>query len=154
MSGVESFFQFPKFHERITAMDKWDMNPLDRATAELSEKIAEKQKTLELLAWNRELIKRVMQACNVSTVCAGYGQVTLWIEQSDLPKARPIVGKLTLRAKQASGPNRLCVFLKSEQPEVGLAYYRPAPDPAHGRCKIVTEVKVESHTYHSLVCPQ
>lgn len=134
-------------------MNNWDMNPLDRQTAELNERIGESQKTLDLLARNRGLIERVMQACNVSTVCTGCGHVTLWIKQSDLPKARPILGKLTLNGKQASSPNQLCVFLKSEQSEIGLAYYRPAPDPAVSRCKIVTEQRVENHTYYSLVCP-
>ena len=134
-------------------MDKSQMNPLDREMAELNEKIGEAQKRLDLLVRNRAVIEQVMQACSVSTVCTVCGELTLWIRQDDLAKARHILGKLKLASKQAAGADRLCVFLKTEHPEIGLAYYRAAPDPAHSRCKIVTEEKTETHRYYSLVCP-
>ena len=129
-------------------MDKSQMNPLDREVAELNDKIGEAQKRLELVTRNRAVIEQVMQACSVSTVCTVCGELSLWIRQDDLTRARCILGKLKLSGKQASGATQLCVFLKSEHPEIGLAYYRPAPDPAHSRCKIVTEEKTETHRYH------
>ena len=134
-------------------MDKSQVNPLDREVAELNEKIGEAQKRLELLARNRQVVEQVMQACSVSTVCTVCGELSLWIRQDDLTKARCILGKFKLSGKQAAGATRLCVFLKTEHPEIGLAYYRAAPDPAHSRCKIVTEEKTETHKHYSLVCP-
>ena len=134
-------------------MDKWQMNPLDRALAELNDQLGEAKKMLDLLDKNRDLVRQVSESCGVSTVCTTGGEVTLWIKRDDLPKARTILGRLKVTGRHASGENQLCVFLKTDQPEIQLAYYRPAPDPAHSRCKIVTQEETKTTKHYALVCP-
>jgi hypothetical protein len=134
-------------------MDKWDLNPLDRELHDLKAAIAVADGRLDLLERNREVVERIMQTCKVSSVCTVCDCLSLWIDREDLPKARAVLGRLKVVAKHAAGATQLCVFLKSDRPDIGIAYYRPAPDPALSRCKIVREEKVETHTHYSLVCP-
>ena len=133
-------------------MDMCKLNPLDREVAELNERVADARQKIALLAENREVIGQMLSTCRVSTVSTVCGNVTLWLERGDLPKARTILGRLKLRSKLATGPDQLAVFVDTQHPAVQLAYYRPGPGPKD-RCKIVTEERTQTHRHFSLACP-
>lgn len=133
-------------------MHRLETNPLNREVHDLKAEIDKIKSRLKLLERHRAEIEQVTAACPVSTVCTVGDRLCLWIDRTDLPKARAVLGRLKLVAKHASGPNQLAVFLDTEHPDIQLAYYRPAPDPARSRCKIMTEERVETRKTYSLVC--
>ena len=133
-------------------MHRLETNPLDREVHDLKAEIDNIERRLTLLERHRTVIAQVSVRCPVSTVCTVGDRLCLWIDRVDLPKARAVLGRIKLVVKHASGPNQLAVFLDTENPDIQLAYSRPAPDPAKSRCKIVAEERVQTHKTYSLVC--
>lgn len=133
-------------------MHRLETNPLDREVHDLKAEIDKIERRLTLLERHRSAIEQVTARCPVSTVCTVGDRLCLWIDRTDLPRVRAVLGRVKLVAKHASGPNQLAVFLDTENPDIQLAYYRPAPDPARSRCKIVTEERVETRRTYALVC--
>ena len=130
------------------------MNAIQREIRNIEEAISSYQSKLNSLTRNRDLLEQIEQECTMRMLCTFSDSVTVWVERTDLPKARDMLGRLVVSNKVASDATKISVFLKCEDhPEIRLAYCRPAPDHAYSRCKIVTEERVEKKVYHSLVCP-